>query len=1101
MKSRVLSFIIIISMLFGILPNAGMVTAYGVTGADVSIDVRVEGPDGNLYEETVSVTSESNGLELLQSAIGEDRVLGSASEYGYFLTGIKDEAGNAIEGIYGDEYSTGWGLYEIRGGRTDSSSTGLDGISLTGLEELLLHYKAYDSNTYADATYIPRVSAEQNGLSIELVVNKEITSWDESFNPVVSEEPMAGAVVKIGETEYVADDEGIVAIVLEFGSYVVSVYKEGDNYPELVKSYINLILDDGEESEAGSEIPDDSEASAFGGMTNLEVIEQIVGELRSGYGNDSAYSFREALGYLHSGSIDDQSAIAGKILLRTTINQATDLAANIIAKYAAGEETSEYTQALIDSQNENGIFELDGEGIYATQLAWSMIALDMTGGEYNKETAIAAMLSFQGEDGGFGSTDVTAMCLAAMGNHESSEGVADAINNALLYLNNRITSIVQGANQYTVSAVINGLAAIGENVLADSWMDGDESLLTRLVGFYEEGSFGNSSADEQAFLALVDLIEKQSVFTGQSFLNNNYNELFIAAEEQTGSEEPEEDNQSVDITIKGYDNNTILSKTSMTIGNGDSILDVTEMVLDIQNISYDASGGYMSEIDGLAAFDYGGQSGWMFSINGDFPDYSADSVEAEDGDDIKWVYTVDLGNDVGDNSSASGLNEKTDAKNVAEEVLKNQDATIDELNYAFDALMEEEGKDSKEMLLLLAKAAIKKAGETSLDIRNGEPAEMRASALENLAKASVKQAVAMKEAFEDEGIILDKALKSRVEVTVEEDGDTASVAFAWGALRRAFDEDLNEVALITPWAELALGVDTLREEDMDKEVVVEVKSVDAKDLPEDADMPKGARVIDMNLFVDGVKKTDFNGRMTVSIPFNPETDNADALTVYWLNDDGSVLPVGGVYKAETGMIVFETNHFSKFFVDESSVLFEDMALAAWAKDEVSAMAGKGFINGRSQGVFDPSNDITRAEFAAIAARMLNLSESDGYETGFEDVADTDWYSVAVASVKSAGIMNGKGKGLFDPNGKITRQEQGVVLSNILKNYGYSQGEINLEDEFNDAASIASWAEDGAVCAVHHGLIKGIEGRFAPDEEATRAQSAVMLYRLYVKIMK
>lgn len=550
------------------------------------------------------------------------------------------------------------------------------------------------------------------------------------------------------------------------------------------------------------------------------------------------------------------------------------------------------------------------------------------------------------------------------------------------------------------------------------------------------------------------------------------------------------------VTVNGY-GSKILSSSSVTINHGDSVLDVTKNILDSRGISYTASGGYVSEIGGLYEFDHGIRSGWMVKLNGSAPSSGADSVSARDGDSIEWFYSSDWTEEEGVFAGEEGLIEE-----MAEIVLENADATADELKDAFDSLMKEEGEDAGETLMLLAKAAIKKAGETSIVMNNGKPAEMRASALEDLAEASAEKAAAIQEAFEDEGIVLDKELKSRVAVIVEDDDDTASVAFASGALSRAFSAEVDEVAVVTPWAEVALCADTLSEEDMEKEVVVEVKPVDISDLPEGSDVAKGATILDMNLFLDGVKEIDFNGIMRVSISFDLQKgDDAAALTVYWLKDDGTVVPVGGTYNEETGMIVFETNHFSKYFVDESDVSFEDMELATWAEDEVSAMAGKGFIKGRSQGLFDPSKDITRAEFAAIATRILNLKTPKDYDTGFADVAGSEWYADAVASVKAAGLMNGKGDASFDPNGKITRQEQAVVLANVLKLYGYEDGEADLNDTFEDAESIASWAEDGAVCVVYHGLINGIDGRFAPTERATRAESAVIMYRLYTKILK
>ena len=56
---------------------------------------------------------------------------------------------------------------------------------------------------------------------------------------------------------------------------------------------------------------------------------------------------------------------------------------------------------------------------------------------------------------------------------------------------------------------------------------------------------------------------------------------------------------------------------------------------------------YIEGIGNLYEFDGGPQSGWMFSVNGEFPNYGCSSVQLNDGDVIEWVYTCDLGNDVG----------------------------------------------------------------------------------------------------------------------------------------------------------------------------------------------------------------------------------------------------------------------------------------------------------------------------------------------------------------------------------------------------------------------------------------------------------------------
>lgn len=56
---------------------------------------------------------------------------------------------------------------------------------------------------------------------------------------------------------------------------------------------------------------------------------------------------------------------------------------------------------------------------------------------------------------------------------------------------------------------------------------------------------------------------------------------------------------------------------------------------------------YIEGIGNLYEFDGGPQSGWMFSVNGEFPNYGCSKVVLADGDRVEWVYTCDLGLDVG----------------------------------------------------------------------------------------------------------------------------------------------------------------------------------------------------------------------------------------------------------------------------------------------------------------------------------------------------------------------------------------------------------------------------------------------------------------------
>jgi hypothetical protein len=56
---------------------------------------------------------------------------------------------------------------------------------------------------------------------------------------------------------------------------------------------------------------------------------------------------------------------------------------------------------------------------------------------------------------------------------------------------------------------------------------------------------------------------------------------------------------------------------------------------------------YVEAIHNLYEFDGGSESGWMYSVNGWFPNYGASQYKLKDGDVIKWRYTRALGRDIG----------------------------------------------------------------------------------------------------------------------------------------------------------------------------------------------------------------------------------------------------------------------------------------------------------------------------------------------------------------------------------------------------------------------------------------------------------------------
>ena len=108
---------------------------------------------------------------------------------------------------------------------------------------------------------------------------------------------------------------------------------------------------------------------------------------------------------------------------------------------------------------------------------------------------------------------------------------------------------------------------------------------------------------------------------------------------------------------------TIISSKRVPYKKGDTVADVTIRLLDALDYTYEhtgttSNGFYLSSIGGFTAkgiyydsfgeFDAGAGSGWMITLNKKFIEYGASDFEVENGDVIKWQYTCQLGQDIGD---------------------------------------------------------------------------------------------------------------------------------------------------------------------------------------------------------------------------------------------------------------------------------------------------------------------------------------------------------------------------------------------------------------------------------------------------------------------
>lgn len=97
----------------------------------------------------------------------------------------------------------------------------------------------------------------------------------------------------------------------------------------------------------------------------------------------------------------------------------------------------------------------------------------------------------------------------------------------------------------------------------------------------------------------------------------------------------------------------ILEPLTVTFYEGESVFNVLQRTCKQQKIHMEFentpiyNSAYIEGINNLYEFDVGNTSGWMYKVNDWFPNYGCSRYQLKDGDVIEWVYTCDLGKDVG----------------------------------------------------------------------------------------------------------------------------------------------------------------------------------------------------------------------------------------------------------------------------------------------------------------------------------------------------------------------------------------------------------------------------------------------------------------------
>ena len=196
---------------------------------------------------------------------------------------------------------------------------------------------------------------------------------------------------------------------------------------------------------------------------------------------------------------------------------------------------------------------------------------------------------------------------------------------------------------------------------------------------------------------------------------------------------------------------------------------------------------------------------------------------------------------------------------------------------------------------------------------------------------------------------------------------------------------------------------------------------------------------------------------TVTIPDEVPTGlNGDDHYAYIVGyPDKTVRPQNGITRAEVATIFF------RLLTDETrnanstkSNSYADVDRGAWYNHAVSTLSAMGIVKGDTKGKFNPNASITRAEFAAIAARFDDKANTTAAD--FSDIA-SHWAKNEISAASNNGWINGYPDGTFKPDNHITRAEAMTLVNRVLKRLPETRDDLRDDMiKWSDNSDASQW---------------------------------------------
>ena len=486
--------------------------------------------------------------------------------------------------------------------------------------------------------------------------------------------------------------------------------------------------------------------------------------------------------------------------------------------------------------------------------------------------------------------------------------------------------------------------------------------------------------------------------------------------------------EEVFLSVKGLNGASLLSKTGQTYYVGITARDV----LDNSGLTVAGNGNYVSSINGLAEFDHGPGSGWLYTVNGNlYGTIAADDYRLDIDDEVVWYYTTDYTRD----------------RNVIQ---------------SLDEIQEE---------IILEIAAVNGVAHV----------EISASDINDAIKNGSGDVVISPEVSGNATKVNFRIPASSVADMADNEGSGLQIETEIGSLRFS-GEALSSIA-----AEGGSSVDfsieqadkgMLSEEDQDRigdrplvslSVLVDGKSVHSF----------GGGSVTVRLPYTPAADED-----------------VDAIVVYYINDDGELKAIRGAYNEETGMVDFTVNHFSSYAVGYNKVSFSDVASSDWYGNAVTFLAAREITRGLIPNMFVPNATLTRGQFVVMLMRAYGIEPMADASDNFADSGNTyytDYLAAAKALEITKGIGDNRfaPESQISRQDMFTLLYRALTVLNEQP----SSGTEDDLGGFSDAGTVSDYARQAMQSFVVNEIVSGSGGLLNPSGLTTRAQMAQVLFNL------